>query len=352
MLSTARDVSTKLRYESLASEMGPISEFFNDETVNEIMVNADSRIYIERSASGMSLADATMAPHQTESLLKTVAAIMQCKLGPDQPSIQGHLAGGVRIQGLLPPVVDEPILAIRKPSPVTFTLEQLEEQGVLPLILSQRFDGSESSFAERWRTALARQDRPLSLREKLKLASDLRANFLIGGPTGSGKTAIAKAVYEHLVGRRSDGSERLLVIQDTVEIQPRAPNQVSIRAEAGWVFTPREAVLAAMRLRPDRIIVGEIRDGRAALELLKAWNTGHPGGLSTIHGDNAPGLLDRFAQLLEEVVYPAPRRLIAQTVNVLLYIERDARIAAGRAITAAAVVEGVDPDGSWRLASL
>jgi type IV secretion system protein VirB11 len=106
----------------------------------------------------------------------------------------------------------------------------------------------------------------------------------------------------------------------------------------------------AMRYRPDRILVGEVRDG-SALELLKAWNTGHPGGMATIHANDTSAMLDRVCQLIEEVVYPAPRLLVAQTVNVCVHIRRDKRHPAGRSLSGIDRVVGIDASG-WRLAPL
>jgi type IV secretion system protein VirB11 len=121
----------------------------------------------------------------------------------------------------------------------------------------------------------------------------------------------------------------------------------AIHAQPG-ALSWRDAVMAAMRVRPDRIIVGEIRDG-SALELLKAWNTGHPGGLATIHANDTRGTLDRFCQLLEEVVYPAPRALVAQTIHLCVHITRDASHPAGRRVSGIDRVVGLDADGSWNL---
>ncbi len=114
------------------------------------------------------------------------------------------------------------------------------------------------------------------------------------------------------------------------------------------VHTWRDAIMAAMRFRPDRILVGEVRDG-SALELLKAWNTGHPGGLATIHANDTAGMLDRLCQLIEEVVYPAPRQLVAQTIQVCAHIARDRSRPAGRRLSGLDRVRGVGPDGRWKL---
>jgi type IV secretion system protein VirB11 len=106
--------------------------------------------------------------------------------------------------------------------------------------------------------------------------------------------------------------------------------------------------MAAMRYRPDRIVVGEVRDG-SALELLKAWNTGHPGGVATIHANDTGAMLDRFCQLMEEVVYPAPRGVVAQTIGVCVHIQRDGAHRAGRRVSGMDRVVGVAPDGRWLL---
>src|SRR5271165_3934312 len=109
--------------------------------------------------------------------------------------------------------------------------------------------------------------------------------------------------------------------------------------------------MAAMRFRPDRILVGEVRDG-SALELLKAWNTGHPGGIATIHANDTRAMLDRMCQLIEEVVHPAPRALVAQSVNLCVHIRRDRSHSAGRSISAIDRVCGMHADGTWILEPL
>jgi type IV secretion system protein VirB11 len=115
------------------------------------------------------------------------------------------------------------------------------------------------------------------------------------------------------------------------------------------VYTWRDAVAGAMRHRPDRIVIGEVRDG-AALELLKAWNTGHPGGLATIHANDVAAMLDRMCQLIEEVVYPAPRHLVAQTISVCVHLQRDNARRAGRSVSGLSRVLGVSTSGEWKLA--
>jgi type IV secretion system protein VirB11 len=174
-----------------------------------------------------------------------------------------------------------------------------------------------------------------------------KENILIGGGTGSGKTTFANALLRVVA---EDTADRVLIIEDTPELQCAAPNKVQVLVQPG-VHTWRDAVMGAMRFRPDRIIVGEVRDG-SALELLKAWNTGHPGGLATIHANDTRAMLDRLCQLIEEVVHPAPRALVAQTVGVCVHISRDPSATAGRRLSGLDRVCGLGPDGSFRLETL
>jgi type IV secretion system protein VirB11 len=144
--------------------------------------------------------------------------------------------------------------------------------------------------------------------------------------------------------------DRVHIIEDTPELQCEARNKLQVLVQPP-VYTWQRAVMDAMRYRPDRILVGEVRDG-SALELLKAWNTGHPGGMATIHANDTAAMLDRICQLIEEVVYPAPRLLVAQTINVCVHIRRDKTHAAGRSLSGLDRVVGADDSGRWLLEPL
>jgi type IV secretion system protein TrbB len=173
------------------------------------------------------------------------------------------------------------------------------------------------------------------------------ANILIGGGTGSGKTTFANALLKVIAERTED---RVHIIEDTPELQCEVRNKLQVLVQPP-VYTWQRAVMDAMRYRPDPIVVGEVRDG-SALELLKAWNTGHPGGMATIHANDTSAMLDRICQLIEEVVYPAPRLLVAQTVNVCVHIRRDKRHSAGRSLSGIDRVVGTDASGGWMLEPL
>jgi Flp pilus assembly CpaF family ATPase len=141
-----------------------------------------------------------------------------------------------------------------------------------------------------------------------------RLNILIAGGTSTGKTTLANALLAEIAVT----GDRVLVLEDTVELQCVARDHVSLRTRAG-VVSMTELVRATMRLRPDRVVVGEVRGGEA-LDLIKVWGTGHPGGIATIHGSSAHGALLRLEQLILEVALTPPRALIAEAVNVVVFI--------------------------------
>jgi type IV secretion system protein VirB11 len=281
------------------------------------MLNADGRVWVERLGAGMSLAGPTMSREEALRMLRLVATEMNVELSDRNPSLGGKLPlWGARVQASIPPVVEAPVFALRKPARVVYTLDDYRARGILT-------------------------DRQVAL---LESAIADRQNILIGGGTGSGKTTLANALLAKIAG----SGDRLYLVEDNPELQCRAPNKIQVLVQPP-VYTWQRAIVDAMRFRPDRIIVGEVRDG-SALEMLKAWNTGHPGGIATCHANDTAGMLDRLCQLVEEVVPVAPRVLIAQAVHVCVHIRRDASRPAGRSLSGIDRVEGVDREGRWRLA--
>jgi type IV secretion system protein VirB11 len=284
------------------------------------MLNADGAVWVERRGDGMQRTNVRMNPVSAEAMLRLVAADAGVELTASSPVLAAKLPPpwAARLQAFLPPVVDAPVFAMRMPARTVFTLPDYLRAGILT---------PEQSRA-------------------IVTAVAAHQNILIGGGTGTGKTTFANALLRVVADA---GADRLYIIEDTPELQCEAPNKVQVLVQSG-ALSWRQAVMAALRVRPDRIIVGEIRDG-SALDLLKAWNTGHPGGLATIHANDTRGTLDRFCQLLEEVVYPAPRALVAQTIHLCVHIQRDPAHPAGRHISGVDRVVGVAHDGAWLLES-
>jgi type IV secretion system protein VirB11 len=257
----------------------------------------------------------TLAPSQVESLIGTVAASLGTVANGANPIIEGELPiAAIRFEGLLPPVARKPCCVMRKPAQVLYTLNDY----VRDQILSEAHG------------------------DVLRSAVDQRRNIVIAGGTGSGKTTLAGALINEMV-ERSDPNERYVIIEDTLEIQCRAKNLAQLHTAEGADMT--RLVRTTMRLRPDRIIIGEVR-GAEALALLKAWNTGHPGGVTTIHANSGKAALTRLSSLVQEAGVPPQPELIAETINLVAFIVRTTN---GRRVTELVEVDGHDPHSGFRL---
>lgn len=264
------------------------------------MLNADGRIWIERAGAGMAVTPVSMSPQDALRMLRLVATELVTELSDRSPSLAGKLPlWGARLQASIPPIVEAPVFALRKPAKVVFGLDDYVAKGIL--------------------TA--------NQAASLRVAVRARQNILVGGGTGSGKTTLANALLREI----AETQDRVYIVEDTPELQCTAPNKVQVLVQPP-VYTWQRAIMDAMRFRPDRIIVGEVRDG-SALEMLKAWNTGHPGGIATIHANDTAAMLNRLCQLIEEVVPVAPRSLVAETVSLCVHIRRDSRHTGGRSVT-------------------
>jgi len=308
------------RMASLRSALLPIVPYLEDDRVLEIMLNADGVVWLDKVGVGLIRADGRMAPHDALRMLRLIAAETEMELNPTRPSLAAKLPlWGARVQAAIPPIVEAPVFALRKPAKIVFSLEDYMAKGILSA-----------------RQAAALRD-----------AVCAHANILIGGGTGSGKTTFGNALLKVISETTHD---RVYIVEDTPELQCTAPNKVQVLVRPPD-YTWQRAVMDAMRFRPDRILVGEVRDG-SALELLKAWNTGHPGGLATVHANDTRAMLDRLCQLIEEVIFPAPRALIASTVHVCVHLRRDGAHPAGRSMSGLDRVVGLSPDGRWQLEPL
>jgi type IV secretion system protein VirB11 len=317
--NNSRGESRNRRDAVLRTTLGPLVTFLEDDSVIEILLNSDGGVWIERVGVGMSRSSATISPDEALRMLRMVATEMNVELSDRNPSLAGKLPiWGARVQAAIPPVVEAPVFALRKPAKVIFDLQYYVDRLILTADEAQALRG----------------------------AVQTRQNILIGGGTGSGKTTFANALLQEIAATQ----DRVYLVEDNPELQCPAQNKVQILVQPpayGW----NRAIVDAMRFRPDRIIVGEVRDG-SALDMLKAWNTGHPGGISTLHANDTTAMLDRLCQLIEEVVPAAPRSLVAQTIDVCVHIQRDPSHPAGRSLTGIQRVIGVATDGRWLLEPL
>ena len=299
----------------LRTAMGAsISTWLADPQVIEIMLNPDGRLWVDRLGMGLSDSGDRLTAADGERIIRLVAHHVGAEVHSDAPRVSAELPeSGERFEGLLPPVVAAPTFAIRKPAIAVFLLEDYAGAGIM------------------------------SVQEAATLRSGVadRLNILVAGGTGTGKTTLTNALLAE-VARTTD---RVVLIEDTRELQCRAPNLVAMRTKDG-VASLSDLVRSSLRLRPDRIPIGEVR-GAEALDLLKAWGTGHPGGIGTIHAGSAMGALRRMEQLIQEAVVTVPRALIAETINLVAVLVRDGT---GRRLAELARVDGLDPvTGDYRL---
>lgn len=298
----------------LRSALGAaIAGYLEDDTIVEVMLNPDGRLWIDRLSSGLVDTGETLSTADGERIVRLVAHHVGAEVHASSPRVSAELPGtGERFEGLLPPVVAAPAFSIRKPAVAVFTLDDYVAAGIMS-----------SGQADALRSAVA-----------------TRKNILVAGGTSTGKTTLTNA----LLAEVAKTADRVVLIEDTRELQCKAPNLVALRTKDG-VATLSDLVRSSLRLRPDRIPIGEVR-GAEALDLLKAWGTGHPGGIGTIHSGSALGALRRLEQLIQEAVITVPRALIAETINLVAVLGGRG---ADRRLAELALVTGLGAAGDYSL---
>ncbi len=295
-----------------------------DSEVLEVLLDSDGSTWTDRVAIGLQDENLTIQPQRAEAFLVTVAGLLGQELTRERPLLEGELPGhGARITGAIPPVVEAPAFAIRKRAESVYRLSDY--------VASRSLWGP---GAEVLRTSLVPED-----------PEQDALNVVIAGGPGSGKTTLANALLAEIADALG-GKKRLILIEDTYELQCNAPCHQPLRT-AGTVDL-RALVQVALRLRPDRIIVGEVR-GAEALDMLKAWNTGTPGGVATVHANSAADALGRLDYLAQEANVPPQAHLVASAVDLVVFIVRTPQ---GRKVTEMVRVHGLDGDGGYELESL
>ena len=298
----------------LRTALGPaIARYLEDPAIVEVMLNPDGKLWIDRLAGGLTDTGERLSPADGERIVRLVAHHVGAEVHVRNPRISAELPEtGERFEGLLPPVVLAPAFAIRKPAIAVFTLDDYVSSGIMS-----------AEQAALLRDAVAG-----------------RANILVAGGTSTGKTTLTNALLAVVAGT----SDRVVIIEDTRELQCAAPNLVAMRTKDG-IASLSDLVRSSLRLRPDRIPIGEVR-GAEALDLLKAWGTGHPGGIGTIHAGTGIGALRRLEQLIQEAVVTVPRALIAETIDLVAVLSGRG---SARRLAELARVEGLGPDGDYRI---
>lgn len=282
-LSAARQVRM------LRTALGPvIAAALEDPDVVEVLLNPDGSLWTDRLSCGRTPTGEHLSAADAERIIRLIATHVGVEASRKAPIVSAELPEtGERFEGLLPPVAPTPAFAIRKRASLIYTLDRYVADAVM-------------SAQEA---------------EALRLAVRTRLNIVIAGPTSSGKTTLANALLEEV----AKTGDRVIILEDTRELQSLSNDQVPLRTKPG-VATMADLVRSTLRLRPDRIVIGEVR-GAEALDLLKAWGTGHPGGIATLHAGSSVGALNRLEQLIAEGVVNVPRALIAEAVDVVVLID-------------------------------
>ncbi|ABC21612.1 type II secretion system protein E [Rhodospirillum rubrum F11] len=299
----------------LRTALGPaIAAFLEDPTIVEVMLNPDGRLWVDRLSGGLADSGATLSPADGERIVRLVAHHVGAEVHANSPRVSTELPEtGERFEGLLPPVVAAPAFAIRKPAVAVFTFDDYVVAGIMT---------AEQAAV-------------------LRHAVATRRNILVAGGTSTGKTTLTNALLTEV----AKTTDRVVLIEDTRELQCRTQNLVALRTKEG-IASLSDLVRSSLRLRPDRIPIGEVR-GAEALDLLKAWGTGHPGGIGTIHAGTALGALRRLEQLIQEAVITVPKALIAETITVVAVLAGRGR---QRRLIELAEIAGLEPaSGDYRV---
>jgi P-type conjugative transfer ATPase TrbB len=297
---------TEIRFlEMLYTALGPdVTMFLDDPNVIEIMLNPDSSLWIERLGEGCIDTGKIIHPANARQVIELVARAKDAVATKDEfPIVSAELPGsGHRFEGVLDSVTLNPFFVIRKKAIMVFNLDDYVKKNIMTVV--QKDAIIEAVYSKK--------------------------NILVAGGTGSGKTTLLNAVLNEI----SKTNDRIVIIEDTLELQCTAKNKVNLRTHRN--VTMNDLLYSTMRLRPDRIVVGEVR-GPEALTLIKAWNTGHPGGCASVHANSCAGALTRIESLVQEAIPNPSRGMIAEAINIIIYIEKTST---GRQIKEMVSVEG------------
>lgn len=299
-----------------------------DGRTEDIVLNPDSMLWVKRIGEGFATVG-EMPPAQAASALNTIAAWKGTVMNHERPILETELPlDGSRFEGIVSPVTRRPVFAIRLRPKRIFALEEYEARGILT-------DKSDALNRLRRHDDFAASTRNLNHAEIIRRAVAAKKNILVVGSTGSGKTTLVNAILDALA--RISPQDRVVSIEDTTELQCSVRNYVDLRAVGS--VTMLDCLRACMRLKPIRIVVGEVR-GAEAHTMLKAWNTGHPGGAATVHANDALGGLIRLESLVAEATSAPQQALIAEAVDLVVFVDEEAGLEAGRKVREVALVKG------------
>jgi type IV secretion system protein VirB11 len=318
---------------NFAMEPEQVLPLLADDRTEDVLLNPDSSLWAKRMGESFQRFG-SMPPAQAASAVSTIAAWRGTILNHEHPILETELPlDGSRFEAIVPPVVRRPVFAIRLRPRRIFSLAEYEAGGILtckddPLNRLRRRDDFGNAV------------RGLKHLEVIRAAVSAKKNILVVGSTGSGKTTLVNAILDELASLAPD--DRVISIEDTTELQCAVKNYLDLRAVGGVGML--DCLRACMRLKPTRIVVGEVR-GAEAHTLLKAWNTGHPGGAATVHANDAISGLIRLESLVAEATSAPQQTLIAEAVDVVVFVDEEAAVSAGRKVRELLLVTGYSNGG-------
>lgn len=291
--SGSRSLLLDRQVRMLRTAMGPaIASALEDPAVIEILVNADGSMLLDKLGEGRVPTDTRFTPQDAERIIRLVASHLHTEVNSATPFLSAELPEtGERFGGVLPPVTEAPAFVIRKRTIQILPLAQYVVDGFMT------------------------EEQALALRQAVRE----RRNIVIAGGTSSGKTTLANTLLQE-IGASGD---RVVILEDTRELRCSSQDSLALRTKRG-VASMRDLARETLGYSPDRIVMGEVR-GAEALDLLKAWATGHPGGLATLHANSARGALIRLEQLVQEAVVTVSPALIADAVDIIAFLSRGNR---------------------------
>jgi type IV secretion system protein TrbB len=317
-------------FRSIGIHAGQIPDLLAENTVLDVCVNPDGLLWVNRLGLGF-VQTGKFAPSDSFLLLSGIATVRDLNLSEKTPILETIFPlTGDRIEGLVPPIVPAPAFAVRTRQKRLYDLDDMAKSGILTHKDDER-------NRKRHRDDFLDQVGGLSHLEVLRIATKYRRNVLLVGPTGSGKTTFANTLIDDW--HRQTSGDRVVMIEDTPELQCALPNYVQLLATRN--ITQADLLVAALRLIPKRLVIGEVREPEPARVLLSAWNTGHSGGLATIHADDGLAGLRKLESLIG--YGSSVRERIAAAVGLVVFIDGDDRVSAGRKVREVIVVQGFDP---------
>ena len=278
-----------------------------EDDVIEIMVNDDNKLFIERLGGGAMEYIGEVKPHNIRAIINTLASYHEVIVDNEQTILECEIPFcGSRFLGKIPPTVSNPTITIRKKPKTIYSLKNYLENKIITKVQH----------------------------DQIVQAVEKRLNILLVGGTGTGKTTLANAIIDTIA--TVTPNDRILIIEDTAEIQCNAKNKVISRTTKK--VTMQDLVKSSLRERPDRVLIGEIR-GKEALDLITIWNTGHPGGLATVHANSAYEALARIERLLAQANSYNMQEDISRAINVIIFIKKTPK---GRIVEEILEVSGYD----------